>query len=139
MKTLFRVVVSVVSGVSALFFVFWVGVAILMGLHLPYWLSQAASVAVAVAAGRYVWQHTASVDDGLTGSIVLGAVITGGVGFAGGFFGPIIFAPGANQGPLLGIFITGPLGFVFGAVGGALYWFVRGRYRARNVPESTDG
>lgn len=42
-------------------------------------------------------------------------------GFAAGFFGPMIFTPGANQGPLLGLFITGPLGFVAGAIGGALF------------------
>ncbi len=34
--------------------------------------------------------------------------------FAAGFFGPIVLTPDANQGPLLGIFITGPLGFVVG-------------------------
>jgi hypothetical protein len=28
-----------------------------------------------------------------------------------GFVGPIVVAPEANQGPLLGIFLTGPLGF----------------------------
>ncbi|ESY71163.1 hypothetical protein X742_01675 [Mesorhizobium sp. LNHC232B00] len=33
-----------------------------------------------------------------------------------GFVGPIIFTPDANQGPLLGIFITGPLGLVVGLV-----------------------
>jgi len=38
--------------------------------------------------------------------------------FAAGFFGPIVLAPDANQGPLLGIFITGPLGFVAGSVFG---------------------
>ena len=55
------------------------------------------------------------------------ALVGTGVGFAGGFFGPMLLAPNANQGPLLGLFITGPLGFVFGAAGGALYWFARGR------------
>ena len=48
------------------------------------------------------------------------AVICGGLGFVIGFFGPIIVAPDANQGPLLGIFITGPggamLGFILGLV-----------------------
>jgi hypothetical protein len=34
----------------------------------------------------------------------------------GGFLGPMILAPEANQGPLLGIFITGPLGLVVGAI-----------------------
>jgi len=46
--------------------------------------------------------------------VFMHAVVVGAIGFAAGFFGPIIFAPEANQGPLLGIFITGPLGFVFG-------------------------
>ena len=31
-----------------------------------------------------------------------------------GFFGPMVFAPGANQGPLLGILITGPIGVLVG-------------------------
>jgi hypothetical protein len=46
------------------------------------------------------------------------ALLVGGIGFAAGFFGPMIFAPGANQGPLLGIFITGPLGFFAGLAWG---------------------
>lgn len=43
-------------------------------------------------------------------------LIVGGAAFAVGFFGPMVWAPGANQGPLLGIFITGPLGLVAGFV-----------------------
>jgi len=45
----------------------------------------------------------------------------GGIGFCAGFFGPMVFAPDANQGPLLGIFITGPLGVLLGAIGGFVY------------------
>lgn len=49
----------------------------------------------------------------------LGSAVTVGlVAFALGFIGPIVLAPGANQGPLLGIFITGPLGFLVGLVWG---------------------
>jgi hypothetical protein len=55
------------------------------------------------------------------------ALLVGGIGFAAGFFGPIIFAPDANQGPLLGIFITGPLGFLAG-----LGW---GIFKAATEPE----
>ena len=40
----------------------------------------------------------------------------GGVAFLLGFIGPMILAPGANQGPLLGIFVTGPLGLMVGFV-----------------------
>ena len=46
------------------------------------------------------------------------AVIVGGVGFLLGFVGPMVLTPGANQGPMLGIFITGPLGFLCGLVWG---------------------
>jgi len=48
-------------------------------------------------------------------------VIGAGIGlacFLAGFAGPIVFTPDANQGPLLGIFITGPLGFLAGCVAG---------------------
>ncbi len=48
------------------------------------------------------------------GRILKPAVILGAIAFAVGFFGPIIWAPDANQGPLLGIFITGPIGFAVG-------------------------
>jgi preprotein translocase subunit Sss1 len=49
-----------------------------------------------------------------------GGLVVGAIGFAIGFFGPLIWAPDANQGPLLGIFITGPIGFVIGT---AVGWF----------------
>ena len=45
----------------------------------------------------------------------------GVTGFVIGFIGPIWCHPGANQGPMLGIFITAPAGVVLGGpVGGAL-------------------
>ena len=45
----------------------------------------------------------------------------GSIGFIGGFLGPIILRPESPQGPLLGIFFTGPIGFVVGLVGGIVY------------------
>lgn len=59
--------------------------------------------------------------------MLIGAALAGGVGFMLGFFGPMIIAPGANQGPLLGIFITGPLGFALGFPLGFIYWFIKTR------------
>lgn len=46
------------------------------------------------------------------------ALALGAIGFGLGFFGPMILAPDANQGPLLGIFITGPVGFCLGLAWG---------------------
>ena len=57
----------------------------------------------------------------IVGSMFKGALIVGGIGFCAGFFGPMVFAPDANQGPLLGIFITGPLGALVGAIGGVVH------------------
>jgi hypothetical protein len=47
-------------------------------------------------------------------------IVVGAAGFVLGFFGPMILAPEANQGPMLGIFITGPLGFGIGLVWGVV-------------------
>ena len=48
------------------------------------------------------------------------ALFVGAIAFLAGFLGPIILAPEANQGPLLGIFYTGPLGTVVGLGWGLL-------------------
>ena len=61
-------------------------------------------------------------------SALFAAVVIGGVCFLAGFVGPMIFAPDANQGPLLGIFFTGPLGFTFGLI---LGWFAPKLFRWR--------
>ncbi len=87
----------------------------IFGMFLP-WI-------VAFFAARFVWQRLKSSESGgLLTSIVTGAFTLGAIGFVGGFVGPLIFTPEANQGPLLGIFITGPGGFALGAVLGALWW-----------------
>ncbi len=63
---------------------------------------------------------------------IVGGGVLGGMGFCAGFFGPMIFDPGANQGPLLGIFITGPLGFFLGVAGGLLYAVVRTMWKKQS-------
>jgi hypothetical protein len=79
-------------------------------------------LAGAVAAWRLpVWTGRATLQPSTVAAVSQGALIVGAIGFVGGFFGPIIFAPEANQGPLLGIFITGPLGALLGAIGGFVY------------------
>ncbi|MBX7220592.1 MAG: hypothetical protein K1Y36_11650 [Blastocatellia bacterium] len=45
-------------------------------------------------------------------------LILGAIGFSLGFFGPMILNPTSGNGPLLGIFITGPGGFVLGLLVG---------------------
>lgn len=55
------------------------------------------------------------------------AWVTGLLGFVVGFVGPILFMPEANQGPLLGIFITGPGGLALGAAAGLFWSLWKGR------------
>ena len=61
----------------------------------------------------------------MIGRVLVGGAIVGGVAFAIGFFGPLIFTPGSNQGPLLGILLTGPLGFAAGCIASFLWLRVR--------------
>jgi hypothetical protein len=57
---------------------------------------------------------------GSCAAAVFGAALVGTAGFAAGFFGPIALNPEANQGPLVGILITGPGGALLGALLGGL-------------------
>ena len=131
MKLLFRIPVTLISTVASFYFIFWVGSAVLLPLPLPPWLPFLGSSLIALAVAWYLWRHTAFHQDRLVSSVLVGALTAGGIGFSAGFLGPLLFTPGSNQGPLLGIFLTGPLGFLLGAFGGAIYWFARGRPAAR--------
>ena len=87
------------------------------------------ALVIAATVARAVWQRGDAVPDTVLGAVGYGAAILGSIGFAAGFFGPMIFAPGANQGPMLGIFITGPGGALLGAVAGFFYGLSRDRGR----------
>jgi len=90
-------------------------------------LASLISLVAAIAVARYTWNHADVPPTSVAGAVAYGVILCGGIGFAAGFFGPMIFAPGANQGPLLGIFITGPVGVGVGAVAGLVYWLTRMR------------
>jgi len=78
-------------------------------------------------AGRALGMVVGLVGGALLGAFLVGrpvvarwcfgtAFAVGGVSFLAGFVGPIVLTPDSPQGPLLGIFFTGPIGFVAGAV-----------------------
>lgn len=130
MHNVVRGVVAFVTAVAAMYFVYWTFGLLLFEVGAPHLIVVVVSVSAAIAAARYVWLRSAAAGGGFVRSTTMGALVTGAVGFSAGFFGPMIFVPGANQGPLLGIFITGPLGLMLGGVGGAIHWFARGRRAA---------
>lgn len=123
--TLLRAALALVTGLSAGYFTFWIGAAIFGSVNLPYWLAIPLAIVTALFVGRFVWKRTTP--HGLAQSMLVGALIIGGIAFLAGFFGPLILMPESNQGPLLGLFFTGPLGFLVGGVAGAVYWFAKGR------------
>lgn len=47
-------------------------------------------------------------------------IVLGVVGLVVGYWGPLRYSPSLSQGPLLGLFFTGPLGFVLGCAFGLL-------------------
>jgi hypothetical protein len=115
-----RVVLAVIAGLAA----YWVAGLLLTPFHPPGWVSFLVTLAVGIAAGVFAWTRLEAAA-GLAKSILIGALVVGVIGFCVGFFGPMMWAPNANQGPLLGIFVTGPLGFVLGGIGGAIVWSIR--------------
>ena len=54
-------------------------------------------------------------------------MVFGVLGFAIGFLGPLLITPNANQGPLIGIFYTGPYGALAGGIIGGLVYMRRSR------------
>jgi hypothetical protein len=130
-----RILVTVISALAAFYFTYWASGALVFALDWSPWLSFLAALGAGVGAAWLVWTRTEAIHSGFVSTVVIGAVVTGGIGFSAGFFGPMIFTPGANQGPLLGIFITGPLGFLLGAAGGAIYWFKTRRHAVQPHPE----
>jgi hypothetical protein len=125
--------VFVASWVVALF-VFWFPPFFLLPDNAVVRVLHAALALVAgFLAGRWMWRNREGflAPTTLAGATILGAIGFGTVTFALGFFGPILLTPDANQGPLLGIFITGPVGLVAGGIGGAVWWLTGRRDRGR--------
>lgn len=101
----------------------WLPAMMLLGDYL--WVGSLVALAMAAAVAVYAWRLGPEGPRSVRTSVALGALLVGGAGFAAGFFGPMLLAPGANQGPMLGIFITGPLGYLVGA--GLGLWYARRR------------
>ena len=72
-------------------------------------------------------------DAGFDLKTIAGTTLKSGlICFLLGFVGPMILAPGANQGPMVGFF-TGPVGLVLGG----LYAFIRALLRRQRTQEET--
>jgi len=125
MKLLFQLLVMIIVLPATYYFVLWVPLSLIPPPALGMMSRSIIALLSAAAIGWYTWNRLRRTPDSLVSCAMTGALVLGAIGFCGGFFGPMIFVPEANQGPMLGIFITGPLGFAAGAVGGFIYWLVQ--------------
>ncbi len=123
MKLVFRVIVVLIVVPATYCFTYWLPGSFLALVTQERWAVEVLALFCSLGAGWFVWKKLGTQPQGLMTASMVGAIVVGAIGFSAGFFGPIIFAPEANQGPLLGIFITGPLGFLLGGIGGSIYWY----------------
>ena len=104
MTSIFRIVISAIVIVATFYFIYWVPLAF---IPIPWGIAAVISYAGAMAAGWYAWTRTASVNVTDAERRLLGHG-----GRRDRLHRRLLRAddlrPGANQGPLLGIFITGP-------------------------------
>jgi hypothetical protein len=128
------VFVRVIAGALALPITVWALVGILALFRMRFDVLSTIFTLMAVTFATLLWWFALRGGDPLRRTrmlrVVLGGTLVGGVGFAVGFFGPLVWAPDANQGPLLGIFVTGPLGFSAGALAA---WLLTRWPRARRA------
>lgn len=128
MKTFLRIFLVFFVFISVYFFVYWVPFSLIrgkLGLTTDSLIPTIVSWLIAIIVAYFTWKKTGNLSNGLGSHILMGGLIIGGISFFAGFFGPMIFDPGANQGPLLGLFITGPIGFVVGLIAGGIYWKIK--------------
>jgi hypothetical protein len=110
------------AGSAAVLAAFWLGRHNLAHTRWEAWIFWLPFTLLLATVGGLCWWfalqgHRAASRRGMAASW-LGGSLVGAVAFVAGFAGPLIATPGATLGPLLGILVTGPLGFVVGALGG---------------------
>ncbi len=113
-----RILKPIVSFLMFFVVLFFIGTILTIATELPDWISVALALFGAVLVAWYTWRLVSGEKMGTGISVLCGALMLGGLGFIIGFLGPMILAKDTSQGPLVGIFITGPLGVFLGAIGG---------------------
>ena len=123
-----KFVIAALVFAAVYFFSYWMLFAQVLPETAP-WMASAAALLTATGSAFLVFRSMGAA--GVFATAARWAAIAGAIGLCGGFFGPLILTPEANQGPLLGLFITGPLGFIGGGICGLIYALWR---RSGNAP-----
>jgi hypothetical protein len=125
MQKAFRILAVTGTAVSIYYFAFWFAGALLFPAK-PNAASLISEIVAAVSSGLVWWfwpkskakdtvdSHKQLSEPNFISRIVFCSILAGSIGFAGGFFGPLLLSPKSNLGPLLGILLTGPIGALSG-------------------------
>lgn len=116
-----QILKSIVSLLMFLIVLFFIHTMLTITTSFPTWLSPAIAVFCALFVAWFAWNLVSGKRTGIFVAVTGGALILGGVFFAVGFLGPMIFAKDTSQGAMIGIFIAAPLGLILGAIGGYVY------------------
>ncbi|MEK6736698.1 MAG: multidrug ABC transporter permease [Pseudomonadota bacterium] len=116
-----QVLKPVVSLLMFLVVLFFIRTMLSITTGYPSWQSTSFSLACAALAGWYAWKLVSGEKISVGASVISGALMLGSLCFIIGFLGPMAFVNDTSQGPLVGVFIAGPLGVILGAIGGYVY------------------
>lgn len=116
-----RILKPIVAFLMFLVVLFFIATILIIATELPEWVSVSLALFSALLAGWYAWKLVAGEKMGVGVSVICGALMLGGLGFIIGFLGPMIVAKDTSQGPLVGVFMTAPLGIILGAIGGYIF------------------
>jgi hypothetical protein len=125
MTTPIRIILTFFAVTASICSFLFVPVFLLPWAHLKKPYNLLVALIFAAGVGVFLWRKSGSISDSHAKYILLGGILFGAIGFISGFIGPILLDPSANLGPLLGIFITGPLGFLVGITGGGIYGLIK--------------
>jgi hypothetical protein len=131
MKILYKIIIILMVLLFTFIIISFV-LNVYIGLADLRWLRSVIRILILAGLAWFVWTKLSSTHEKYLQKITIVGLVSGLLCFAVGFFGPIIFTPEANQGPLLGIFITGTLGFILGTIGGLIYWNAKSRKIKKN-------
>lgn len=130
MQAAIKLIITFLVFIASFYFIYYIPFALIPWINEIDFLPEIVSLLIAIGIAVFVWKKTTITMHSLASYIIMGGIIVGSIAFLIGFLGPIIFTPESNQGPLLGIFITGPLGFIVGLISGAIYWKIKQRKQA---------
>ena len=118
MIKLFKLIITLLAGFVVLFFLTTIISIFTTNSDL---VSALISFPFACFMSWSIWHSISGKKIGTWFYCLSGALLIGAISFIIGFIGPMLIVPEANQGPMLGLFIAGPIGTIVGAIAGLIY------------------